>query len=91
MCVEIIEDKGWGKPPRGLLHLGTSRSIVFKKSVSNRQLKKLGPKDHVTYSTYGCSVVSKSTALVSLRLVKFSNSKIFDYELRVDEVNSAKD
>ena len=90
VCVEIIDDKGRGKPLQGLLDSGCSRSIIFKKFLSSRRLKKLlGPKDYVTYSTYGGSVVSKSTASVGLRLVKFSNSKRIDYEVRVDEANSA--
>ena len=45
----------------------------------------------MTYSTYGGSVVSKSTALVGRQLVEFSNSKRIDYKVRVNEANSAGD
>ena len=92
VCVELLDHTGTrGRPLRGLLDSGCSRTIIFRKFVKNRQLKRLGPKDHVTYSTYGGTVVSKAAAPVGLRLVEFSNSKRINYECRVDEINSAED
>ena len=70
VCVEIIDGKQWGRLLWRLLDSRCSKSIIFKKILSSKRIKKLGTKDYVKYSTYGGSVVSRSTALVGLYLVE---------------------